>query len=60
MSENNQKLEKKLTNFDADISPDNPTNIEAARQRGLVYDTEREAYVDEDGCLIRDQYGQPF
>jgi|WetSurMetagenome_2_1015567.scaffolds.fasta_scaffold78194_2 hypothetical protein len=46
--------------FDPDYSPQNPVNREAARLRGLIYDPRKEAYVDEDGCLIRDKYGQPF
>ena len=53
----NQNLEK-LTDFDADLPPDNPINIEAARQRGLIFDYGRGAYIDEDGCLILDEYGQ--
>lgn len=60
MPENNQKLEKKLTDFDADLPPNNPINIKAAAQRGLVFDITKEVYVDEDGCSIRDEYGQPF
>ena len=50
----------RLTNFDPDLSPSNPTNRQAAAQRGLRYDSRRRTYVDEDGCLIRDQFGQPF
>lgn len=46
--------------FDADWPPEHPVNIEAAEQRGLVYDLEGGCYVDEDGCMIRDGFGQPF
>jgi len=46
--------------FDSDVSLDNPVNVEAARQRGWVYDFRRGAYVDEDGCLMADEFGQEF
>ena len=46
--------------FDADVSPENLANQEAARQRGLTYDANKRAYVYEDGCLIRDEFGQEF
>jgi hypothetical protein len=55
-----KKLEEKLPEFDADFSPDNPQNRAAAEARGLSYNTARKAYVDEDGCLIRDEFGQPL
>ncbi len=55
-----ESLEDKLSKFDADSPPDNQVNIEAAKARGLTYDTDKEAYVDSDGCLIRDRYGQRF
>ena len=51
-------LSRKLTDFDADLLPDNPLNIEAARQRGWEYSSRLRYYVDEDGCLIADKYGQ--
>ena len=51
---------EKLLNFDPDYSPFNEVNLEAARQRGLEYDARKAAYVDEDGCLILDEYGQPL
>jgi hypothetical protein len=44
-------------NFDADFSPANPVNQEAAKQRGLHFDSEKRAYVDEDGCLMADEFG---
>jgi len=61
MKNNNQSsrtLEIGLINFDSDLSPEHPTNIEAARQRGLEYDSRLKAYTDDEGCLIRDKYGQ--
>ena len=58
--EDNKKLEIKLIDFDPDFGPDNPVNIEAARVRGLGYDQKLRVYIDEDGCLIRDEFGQPF
>jgi len=56
--DSNNSLDKRLTNFDPDFSPQHPTNQEAARQRGLVYDSEIEFYIDADRCLIRDRFGQ--
>jgi len=55
-----QNLDKRLTEFDPDFSPRHSTNIEAAKQRGLTYNSQKRVYVDEDGCLIRDKFGQPF
>jgi hypothetical protein len=46
--------------FAADFSPDHPTNRAAADHRGLRYDPERRAYLDADGYLIRDRFGQPY
>lgn len=54
------KLEHRLTDFDPHFSPYHEINREAAEQRGLRYDPYREVYVDEDGFLIRDKFGQPF
>lgn len=44
--------------FDPDLSPENPQNKEAARARRLVYDRRARVYKDEDGCIIRDEFGQ--
>lgn len=46
--------------FDPDLPPDNVHNKEAARAHKLKYDPKKKAYVDEDGCLVRDRYGQPL
>lgn len=54
-----EKIEEKV-DFDPDLSPNHPKNIEAAKIRGLGYDPIKKAYVDKDGCLIRDKFGQPF
>jgi hypothetical protein len=51
---------KVVRNFDSDLSPEHPANQEAAQQRGLVYSPNRASYIDEDGCLIRDRFGQPY
>lgn len=50
----------KLTDFDPDFGSEHPNNIEAARARGWTYNPVQEAYVDEDGCLMADKFGQPF
>lgn len=59
------KLEKELKKenlpqFDSDVSPYNIINQKAARVRGLHYDAKEKIYRDDDGCPIRDKYGQPL
>ena len=44
--------------FDSDVSPENPVNVKAVEQRGLMYNPRRGYYVDEDGCPVRDEFGQ--
>lgn len=51
--------EHKKREFDSDLSLDNPANKQAAEDHGLRFDRRRRAYVDEDGCPIRDRFGQP-
>jgi len=46
--------------FDPDLSPGHPANRAAAGDRGLRYDPDRRCYVDADGCMIRDRFGQPY
>jgi len=52
-------IEKKVE-FDPDYSPNNPVNSEAAKHLGLRYDSRLRVYIDKDGCLIRDKFGQEF
>lgn len=49
-----------LPDFDSDLSPNNIMNRTAAEARGLRYDEVERVYRDEDGCMIRDRYGQPL
>lgn len=49
-----------LTEFDADLSPEHPTNQEAAVAHDLMFDEGRRSYVDNEGCLVRDEFGQPY
>lgn len=46
--------------FDPDLSPYHPINQQAAEKEGLRYNPRRRAWVDDDGCLIRDRFGQPL
>lgn len=46
--------------FDADVSPEHPHNAQTAENLGLRYDARKQHYVDEDGCLARDKFGQPL
>ena len=52
--------DKELPEFNPDLLPTNPVNVEAAEAHDLTYDLSKEAYVDCSGCLIRDKYGQEF
>jgi hypothetical protein len=46
--------------IDPDFSPKYPGNIEAARKRDWRFDATRGVYVDADGCMVADRFGQPF
>lgn len=46
--------------FDPDLSPEAEVNQDAADARGLTYDPRARVYRDEDGCPMRDEYGQPI
>lgn len=54
----NDKL--KLKEFDSELSPKDPQNQEAAHDRGLQWDPHKRHYVDSEGSLVRDQFGQPL
>ena len=61
MTDNERKEQRtKLLDFDPDFSPYESHNKEAARQRSLRYDPKRRAYVEQDGFLILDRFGQPL
>jgi hypothetical protein len=44
--------------FDPDFSPFDGVNREAAAAHGLRSDPRQNLYVDEDGCPVRDRFGQ--
>ena len=46
--------------FDPDFSPQASINREAAKAHGLGYDAVKSAYVDDEGALVRDRFGQPY
>ena len=52
--------ETKLPEFEAGLPWHNVHNVNAANSRRLVYVGSREVYVDEDGCPVRDKFGQPI
>lgn len=56
----NTVREEPVPKFDSDLSRSHPTNREAAHVRRLRWSKRRQAYVDEDGCMIRDRFGQRF
>ena len=47
-----------IPRFDADLSREHPTNRKAAYVRGLRWSDHHRAYVDSDGCPVRDRFGQ--
>jgi hypothetical protein len=49
-----------VRDFDADFLPTDPVNQEAARARGLVWDAQKDHFVDVGGALVRDRFGQPL
>ncbi|KND51363.1 MAG: hypothetical protein ABA06_03575 [Parcubacteria bacterium C7867-001] len=53
-----KKTEK--AKFDADYSPNNPQNVQAAKDHDLRFDKRRQRYVDSDGFAVRDKFGQPL
>ncbi len=55
-----RKEKEAKTEFDTDLSPQNPHNVQAAKDHGLTYDSGKRAYVDAEGSLVRDQFGQPY
>jgi hypothetical protein len=48
------------TEYDRDLSRDNPHNVEAAKRMGLKYDPKKESFVDYGGCPVRDKFFQPL
>ena len=44
--------------FDPDLSPDYEANRRAAEVRNLTFRRRTGQYVDEDGCPVRDRFGQ--
>jgi|SRR5580765_5269652 len=46
--------------FSADLSPQAEANQCAAKAHGLRYDPRKQAYVDVEGSLVRDKFGQPY
>lgn len=52
--------EQKIPDFDPDMRPQHPTNRQAAKDRGLHWSSTRQAYVDVEGALVRDRFGQPY
>ncbi len=58
MSSNREEM--KRLGFDADLSPGHPINQAAATANNLRFDEQREAYINADGSLILDKFGQPY
>ena len=46
------------SHFDPDFSPCSEVNEDAAKERKLKYDPTESVYRDEDGCPVRDRFGQ--
>lgn len=46
--------------FDPDLSPTSEHNRDVAVKQKLRYDSAKNAYVDADGSIVRDKFGQPL
>lgn len=55
-----RKGKEELPDFDPDLLPTNEQNLRAAKARNLRYDHRSRSYRDEEGALIRDEFGQPY
>jgi len=57
-------MERELDNykprFDPDLSPEHSYNKRVAEKFNLKYDPNSKMYVDSNGYLIRDRFGQPL
>ena len=51
---------KQKAPFDSGSSPRSPRKRKTARSRGLWWNPRKGYYVDEDGALMRDRFGQPL
>ena len=52
--------EKQDLSFDSDFSPEAEINRRAAQSHNLRFNSRTRQYVDEDGCPVRNEFGQPF
>jgi len=52
------KKEKQLPRFDSGSRPTSEQNRDASRARKLTWSPRRGYFVDDDGCLMRDRFGQ--
>jgi len=46
--------------FDPGFSHKHESNRQAAKERGWRFDERRRVYVDEEGCIVADKFGQPI
>lgn len=53
-------MTEELPKFDPDLLPDHENNRKAADARGWRFERRKKYYVDEDGCLMADKFGQPL
>lgn len=53
-----KKVEPKKPEFDPNLSRTNVQNKRAAKAHNLRYCRRRKMYIDSDGALVRDRYGQ--
>lgn len=58
--ENKVKQEPDEIHIDASTSPYTLHNIDSAKKLGLKYSEDRGAYIDKEGCIVRDGFGQPL
>ena len=48
------------TKFDPDFSHRHESNKEAAKERNWSFDERRRVYIDSDGYIVADRFGQPL
>ena len=55
-----EQINKEEPRIDPDVSPYEEHNRETAEELGWRYSSKRKCYVDSDGEIIADKFGQPL
>ena len=57
---NTEKPSLSQKKFDPDLSPKHRVNAEAAVTKNMRFDEKKRSYVDQEGSLVLDKFGQPY